>query len=158
MAARLSTMNSEQRTTFDEFYAARYAWAVRLAYGLTGDRGVAEQLAQDAFVRMAAKFETVDQPVAYLRTAVVNATRSHGRRLAVERRQAHRTADPSTPDHLVEFVDVLNGLPQRQRTAVVLRYLDGMDDEQIADLLHCRLGTVRSLVSRGLANLREVLK
>jgi len=151
-------MNSEQPATFDEFYATRYAWAVRLAYGLTGDRGVAEQLAQDAFVRMSSKFDTVEQPVAYLRTAVVNATRSHGRRVAVERRQAPRTADPSTPDHLVEFVDVLNALPQRQRTAVVLRYLDGMDDEQIADLLHCRLGTVRSLVSRGLATLREVLK
>lgn len=158
MAARLTSMVTDERMTFDQFYAARYAWAVRLAYGLTGDGGIAEQLAQDAFVRMAPKFDTVDQPVAYLRTAVVNATRSYGRRLSVERRQAPRAADPSTPDHLVEFVDVLNALPHRQRAAVVLRYLDGLDDEQIADLLHCRLGTVRSLVSRGLATLREVLK
>lgn len=151
-------MTPEAGLTFEAFYTARYAWAVRLAYGLTGDAGVAEQLVQDSFVRVANAYGRVENPVAYLRATVVNATRSHGRRLGVERRHATVAIDPSTPDHLVEFVDVLNALPSRQRTAVVLRYLEGLDDEQIAELLHCRLGTVRSLVSRGLAALREELR
>lgn len=151
-------MTSEQRVPFEAFYAARFAWAVRLAYGLTGDAGVAEQLVQDAFVRVADVYDRVEHPAAYLRAAVVNATRSHGRRLGLERRHDTVTVHPSTPDHLVEFVDVLNGLPSRQRTAVVLRYLEGLGDEQIAELLHCRPGTVRSLVSRGLAALREELR
>jgi RNA polymerase sigma factor (sigma-70 family) len=53
---------------------------------------------------------------------------------------------------------VLNGLSPRKRMAVVLRYLDGLADAEIAALIGCRQATVRSLVSRGLAELREVLE
>jgi RNA polymerase sigma factor (sigma-70 family) len=68
-----------------------------------------------------------------------------------------RLPDPATPSDLVEFADSLNGLPARQRMAIVLRFLEELDDDEIAVLIGCRRATVRSLVHRGLAGLREVL-
>jgi RNA polymerase sigma factor (sigma-70 family) len=62
------------------------------------------------------------------------------------------------PRELVEFRDLLLGLPVRQRAAVVLRYFCDLGDADIAELLSCRPATVRSLVHRGLANLREVME
>lgn len=59
------------------------------------------------------------------------------------------------PRQLVEFRDVLLQVPVRQRAAVVLRYFCDLGDAEIAELLSCRPATVRSLVQRGLANLRE---
>jgi len=143
--------------SFDDFYRQRWAWAVRLTYGIVGDRAVAEELAQDVFVRVASRYAMLGEPVAYLRTALVNRARSHLRRRVLERRNEQRAPDPSTPSHLVEFVDALNALSPRQRIAVVLRHVEGLDDEAIAELLDCRQATVRSLVHRGLAALREVL-
>lgn len=149
---------AEERAPFDDFYRAAYPWAVRLGYGLTGDAHLAEELAQDVFARMSGRYPSVEHPIAYLRVGIVNAARSHGRRARLER--LHLGAplpDPSVPTYLVEFADALNRLPAQQRMAVVLRYLEGLDDETTADLLGCRRSTVRSLVARGLAALREVM-
>ncbi len=147
----------QEAVTFERFYADRYAWAVRLARDLTGDAAVAEELAQEAFIAVRRRFADVDHPASYLRAVIVNAARSYGRRRLLERRHAPSAPDPSTPEHLVELADVLNGLPLRQRSAIVLRYLEGLDDDEIAGLLGCRRSTVRSLVHRGLHDLREVL-
>ncbi len=147
-----------ESVSFERFYADRYAWGVRLARDLTGDAAVAEELAQEAFIAVRRRFDSVDHPAAYLRAAIVNSTRSYGRRRALERRHTPPATDPSTPDHLVELADVLNRLPLRQRSAIVLRYLEGLDDEEIAGLLGCRRSTVRSLIHRGLQGLREVLQ
>jgi len=62
------------------------------------------------------------------------------------------------PQEMVEFRDLLLGLPLRQRSALVLRYFCDLGDADIAELLGCRPATVRSLVHRGLANLREVIE
>jgi len=150
-------VNSTAPPTLDEFYRERYAVAVRLAYGLVGDRSTAEELVQDVFVRISGRFVMLDNPDAYLRTSIVNAARSHMRRRILERRNAQGPPDPSTPSHLVEFADVLKRLNHRQRIAIVLRFFEGLDDDTIADMLGCRRATVRSLVHRGLASLREVL-
>lgn len=151
------TGSAPAEITFEAFYAERYRWAVRLVYGMTGDAGLAEQITQDAFAKLAERFAKVEYPVTYLRTSLVNAVRSHGRRLKLERRHTEHRPDSFTPDHLVELVDSLLQLPQRQRTAIVLRYLEDLNDHEIADLLGCRLPTVRSLIHRGLASLRKVL-
>jgi DNA-directed RNA polymerase specialized sigma24 family protein len=139
--------------SFEEFYVARYAWAVRLAYALTGDSELAEDIAQDVFERVGSRFSSIEHPVGYVRTSVVNAVRSHQRRVGRTRRLV--AVDVATPGHLVEFADALNDLPARQRTVIVLRYLEDLDDERIAGALGCRPSTVRSLASRGLARLRE---
>lgn len=140
--------------------------AVRLAYLLTGDGALAEDLVQDAFVRMAGRLVHLRSPEAfhgYLRTTVVNLARSHGRRKAIERRHVERTPPPGN-SYPVDRSDseemrvALMSLPLRQRTAVVLRYYEDMSEAQVAAVMRCRTTAVRSLVARGVASLRESVK
>jgi RNA polymerase sigma-70 factor (sigma-E family) len=141
---------------FVELYRDRYDPMVRLAYLVTGDRTAAEELTQDAFVAVHRNWARATNPPAYLRTAVVNACRSWGRRRTLER---DRRPAPPEPTLMVadELWDTLRRLPERQRTAVVLRFYEDLPDREIAEVLGCREGTVRTLVHRGLAALREEL-
>ena len=150
-----------------ELYAASAPRAVRLAYLLTGDRGLAEDIAQDAFIRVAGRLAHLRSPGAfdaYLRSAVVNLSKNHFRRRALERGylQRHRTT-PQVPGPESSVADrqavmgALAALPPKQRAAIVLRYYEDQPEGVIADLLRCRPATVRSLVARGLATMRDVL-
>lgn len=136
-----------------ELYRERYQPMVRLAYLLTGDRAAAEELVQDAFVSVHRSWPRVTQPAAYLRTAVVNACRSWGRRRTLE---AVRRPAPTEPAALVadELWDALGHLPERQRAAIVLRFYEDLPDADIAAALGCRPATVRTAIHRGLAALR----
>ena len=139
---------------FAEFYRSRHDWAVRLAFGLTGDRSVAEDLVHDVFARMMPRYDSIEAPVGYLRAGIVNATRSRARRRRTERRHRPAQPEPSFPSYLVEFADALNTLSLRERSAIVLRFLEGLDDREIAREMNCPRSTVRSLVHRGLGKLR----
>lgn len=138
-------------------YAASYRDLLRVAYVLTGSAAVAEDVVHDVFCRIGPRISTLDNPPAYLRVAVVNQCRSLHRRFT---RAARQPAVVDADVHggldtgLTEFRDALQSLPTRQRTAVVLRYLCDLSDDDIAGILDCRLATVRSLVHRGLAALR----
>ena len=143
---------------FASFYEREYPWAVRLAVGLTGNGGVAEEIVQDAFVRIQPRMSSIEHPHAYLRTSIANGATSWARRGSLEVRSRTARAEEWVPSHLVEFRDVLSRLSPRQRTAIVLRYLEDVDDQQIADALSCQQVTVRSLIRRGLAKMREELK
>jgi RNA polymerase sigma factor (sigma-70 family) len=143
---------------FDAFYREHYPPMVRLARLLTGSVAVAEDLTHDAFVRVAPRLGSLDRPAAYLRTTVVNACRSHHRHQAVVDRSTPPPTDSSPPSHLVDFADALDELPERQRTAIVLRYYGDFDDREIAEILGCRRPTVRTLVRRGMTALREVIE
>jgi RNA polymerase sigma-70 factor (sigma-E family) len=139
---------------FVELYRERYAPMVRLAYLMTGSQAIAEELVQDAFVSVHRSWERATNPSAYLRTAVVNACRSWGRRRALELLRKPAPPDPPT---LVadELWDVLLTLPPRQRAAIVLRFYEDLPDDQIAALLDCKVATVRTAVFRGLEKLRK---
>lgn len=142
---------------FVELYRERYEPMVRLAYLLTGNRAVAEELVQDAFVNVHRAWARAENPAAYLRTAVVNATRSWGRRQSLEVRRRPAPPDPSV---LVadEMWDTLQVLSARQRAAIVLRFYEDLPDAQIAELLGCRVPTVRTAIHRGLARLRREIQ
>jgi RNA polymerase sigma factor (sigma-70 family) len=142
---------------FEALYRRHYPAMMRLGFLLTGSNEVAEDLVHDVFLR-AGRHMPLDYPASYLRAAVVNACRSHHRRRTLARRHALPPAPLVMPREFVEFRDVLLGLPLRQRTALVLRYFCDLSDADIAELLTCRPATVRSLVRRGLANLREVME
>ena len=147
-----------------ELYVRHAPDALRLAYLLTGDQTLAEDLVQDAFVKLAGRLLHVRDPGgfhAYLRTTMVNLTRSHFRRTRVERRYAERQTEPppvGSPDVAEREVlrAALMALPERQRTAVVLRYYEDLSEAQTAELMRCRTAAVRSLVARGMASLREI--
>jgi RNA polymerase sigma factor (sigma-70 family) len=101
---------------------------------------------------MYGRFAMLDNPGAYLRVTVVNVVREGHRRCELERRHLLRL-DPSATTVSAKthhLVDVLGGLPLRQRSVLVLRYWADWPDTQIAEALRCRPGTVRSLAARGL--------
>jgi len=148
-----------------DVYARHATSATRLAYLLTGDLALADDLVQDAFVRLAGRFLHLRDPGgfhAYLRVTIVNLARAHFRRKRLEARLLERRT--------VEAVDVvpdvterealrlaLKALPARQRTALVLRFYEDLSEAETAHLMRCRPGTVKSLVSRGKESLRAVI-
>jgi RNA polymerase sigma-70 factor (sigma-E family) len=156
-----------ERGMLSELYVAYASDSIRLAFLLTGDRALAEDLVQDAFVRLVGRLRHLREPTAfwvYLRRTIVNLATSHFRHRRVERTYLERlAAAPSSianvNDHLDETMHrVLLGLPKRQRAAIVLRFYEDLSDVQTAAVLQCSPGTVRSLVSRGMKTLREELE
>ena len=151
----------------EELYVRHVPAALRLAYFLTGDRDVARDLVQDAFVRVAGRFRHLRQPDefdAYLRRTIVNLHTSSLRRLKVERSSLAREAALTMPtanedDHGArdEMWHAILGLPPRQRAAIVLRYYEDLSEADTAELLNCSVGTVKSQTSRALATLRGAL-
>ncbi|HUR49464.1 MAG TPA: sigma-70 family RNA polymerase sigma factor [Acidimicrobiales bacterium] len=130
---------------------------VRVAYLITGNRHVAEEIVQDAFVASARAWPRVRDTKAYVRAAVVNGSRSWLRRRRLERSHAYDRAEASvaSPD---ELSDVLGRLNPRQRAAVVLRYYEGLPDAEIARVLGCRIATVRTVIHRALGALRHEIQ
>jgi RNA polymerase sigma-70 factor (sigma-E family) len=149
-----------------ELYLRRADDAARLAYLMTGDRALAEDIAQDAFVRLAGRLAHLRDPGAsdaYLRRTVVNLSHSHFRRKRVERAylsraegafELERSSEPSVEDRDLLWT-AMSRLSARQRAAIVLRFYEDLSEGQIADVLRCRPGTVKSLLSRGLQILRN---
>lgn len=145
----------------------RYAdEAVGLAYLLTGDRRLAEDLMQDAFVRIARRLVHIRDPDAswsYLRRSVVNLANSHFRRRAIERLHLAVQAEPgeatqTDPSDRLALREAIVRLPVRQRTALVLRFYEDLPEREIAELMRCRTGTVKQLVFRAMQTLRRELE
>ena len=142
--------------TTSETYAATYRTMLRVAFSITGNSAAAEDAVQDAFCSVGPKIGTLDDPIPYLRVAVVNRCRSmhrHDKRAP----KIQPPADVSLDAGLTELSDALAELTFAQRTAVVLRYLCDVTDDDIADVLDCRPSTVRSHIRRGLEHLRQEL-
>jgi RNA polymerase sigma-70 factor (sigma-E family) len=138
---------------------------LRTAYLLTGNGGHAEELVQDTLVRLYPKWDRVaaaDVPLAYVRRSLANAYINQNRRASRREFAFEDVPERIDPhDALTQLADRdeiwagLKLLSDRQRAALVLRFFEDLSDEQTAAALNCRVGTVRSLVSRGLAILRE---
>jgi RNA polymerase sigma-70 factor (sigma-E family) len=139
--------------------------AKRLAYLLTGDEALAEDIAHDAFIRLAGRlvhFRSPEAFDAYLRRTIVNLARSNFRRRRIERRYLETTAGTGGARTFEEDLtahDVvkraLMTLPYRQRAALVLRFYNDLSVDEIADLMGAPSGTVKSLLSRGMSRLRQ---
>ena len=155
------------RSSFAAVFEAQHRQAVRLAYLLTSDRELAEDIVADAFAKVFVPWQRgeVRDVGGYLRRAVVNESNSKLRRRYLERRVAARrsgddrgqlAADDHTVDH-DQMWTALQQLPDRQRRAIVLRYYEDLSEAQAATLLGVPVGTVKSQVSRGLARLEQLL-
>jgi RNA polymerase sigma factor (sigma-70 family) len=138
-------------------YTAVYRDLLRVAFVLTGSGPAAEDVVQDVFAKIGPRINSLAEPAAYLRVAVVNRCRSlHRHQVAAPRQDV--PPDVAMDLGVVELRDALLALPIRQRSAIVLRYLCDLSEEEIAANLKCRRATVRTLVRRGLAQLREVIR
>jgi RNA polymerase sigma-70 factor (sigma-E family) len=150
----------------DVFYAHQ-AGALRLAYLLTGDAGLAEDVVADAFARMYGRWrrDRIDDPRAYLRRAIVNQIRGRFRRRATRRKhEANARLSELTAGAADEGIAdrdrlrrALVLLPPRQRATVVLRVVEDLSELDTAALLGVSTGTVKSHLSRGIARLRAAL-
>jgi RNA polymerase sigma-70 factor (sigma-E family) len=155
--------------SFEDYVVARGDVLLRFAYVLSGDRYLAEDLVQEVLARVHGRWRrmaTVEQPDAYLRTAIVRQFLSWRRRRSSGETPTGRLPEPSTstvdtPTSQAardEMWRLLATLPRRQRAVLVLRFYEDLPDESIAEVLGCRQTTVRVHASRGLARLREVLQ
>jgi RNA polymerase sigma-70 factor (sigma-E family) len=150
----------------EELYRAHAPDALRLAYLLTGDRGLAEDLAQDAFVKVFGRFHDLRNRDAfwwYLRRTIVNLSRSHFRRRRVARAWLERQRvdeariDPDVGER-ERLRAALQLLRPEQRAAIVLRYFEDLSEADTAQALGVAVGTVKSMVSRGMERLRKELE
>jgi RNA polymerase sigma-70 factor (sigma-E family) len=157
----------EERTRqdFADFVAARSAELLRLAYVLTGDRHAAEDLLQTALTKAAARWGRIHSaPEGYVRQIMYREQVSWWRRRA--RRPVTVVAqvpERPAPDQMVmvdsrlALRDALLALPPGKRVMLVLRYLEDLSEAQVADILGCSVGTVRSQTYKAIAQLRSVL-
>ena len=145
---------------FAEFAATEQQRMFRRARLLAGDADTAQDLVQTTLVKLYVAWPRVDEPAAYA-SRVLLRTFLDGRRRSRRERELHALPDPrrseTDPARVVTVLGALAELPPRARAAVVLRYWEDLSVEQAAAVLGCSAGTVKSLSSRGLERLRELL-
>ncbi len=156
-------MDAQSERDFSEFVAARSMTLLRVAHVLTGDQHRAEDLVQGALTKLAARWQRVDDPDAYVRRVIYND------QVSVWRRRARIREDPvaEAPDRpaadgfagaerRIDLRSALSRLGPRQRAVLVLRFFEDLPEAEVARLLGCSVGTVRSQAHRALARLRTL--
>jgi RNA polymerase sigma-70 factor (sigma-E family) len=154
--------------SLEDLYIRHVPDAMRLAYLLTRDGPAAEDVAQEAFIKVAGRLRHLRSPAsfdAYLRRTVINLCMSHHRRQRTARIYVEREAGgPSVREAATGLPDIetqdelraaLVELPDRQRAAVVLRYYLDLSEGEVAYALGCSAGAARSLVFRAMETLRS---
>lgn len=156
----------ETDESVESLFHAHYPRIVYTAFSLVGDWDLAEQLAQEAYLRLWRRWRWISDPRAaplYLQRTVVNLSRESIRRKVIERRalrarSMERAGTPEPdPAAVVELRRAISGLPTRKRECVVLRHLLGLSEAETAGLLGISVGTVKSQTHKALRQLRERL-
>ncbi|MGP3980828.1 SigE family RNA polymerase sigma factor [Streptomyces sp. KR80] len=160
-------MVSGSGADFEEFVAARGPRLLRMAWLLTGDAHLAEDLLQTALARVWPKWRRIaeDSPEAYLRRVLINTHASWwGRRWRGEVPHGELPEAAAATDAFAgvdleqSLAAAVRALPARQRAVVVLRYFEDLSVEDTAAVLGCAPGTVKSQAAKALRSLRAVLR
>ncbi|ONH28678.1 SigE family RNA polymerase sigma factor [Pseudofrankia asymbiotica] len=149
---------------FAAYFGPRVAELLRFAYLLTGDPGEAEDLTQTTLAHTFVVWRRVrghDRPDAYARRVMVNANAGRFRRRRVGQvlvdvppERAEVSAQLAAVEDRAGLAPALATLPPRQRAVVILRYCEDLSEADVAALLRCSTGTVKSQAAKGLAKLR----
>lgn len=159
-------MATRDEASLPELFA-HYRRLLALAVLVTDDRATAEDLVQEAFARLHGRtLADPEHALAYLRSTILNLSRSRLRRLRTARkhdRPDDRLLPSAEEDVLLRadqqaVLDAVRTLPPRQRQALVLRYWADMSEAQIAAAMGLSNGTVKSHTSRGVTALRRILE
>lgn len=149
---------NDDAVSFEAYVAGRGRAHLRLAYVLCRDADLAQDLVQNALVKVHPRWDRVDNPDAYVRRAIVNDFLSWRRRRAATEVVTDRLPETARsavgPEDRDAMWRLLAELPRQQRAVLALRYYDELDDEAIARLLGCSAATVRSHASKAIAALR----
>lgn len=150
--------------SFEEVFPVLIRDAYRVAYRLLGDRGEAEDVAQEACARAYSRWSSIRdhaEPwcVRVASNLSLDLLRSRTRAVKRNERIAAEQAGPRGPssDDRLDLYAALSKLPKRQRESVILRYLGDLSEAQTADLMGCSVGSVKTHSSRGLAALKQEL-
>ncbi|MFD7445671.1 SigE family RNA polymerase sigma factor [Streptomyces sp. NPDC059909] len=157
-------MQAEQDAQFQEFVRARWSHLVRTAYLLTGDVHHAEDLTQTALAKAYRSWRRVsrsDSPEAYIRRMLVSCNSDRFRKRRVTEALTAAPPEVAGRDEAVSWAGersallaALAQLPSKQRAVVVMRYWEDLSEAEVAEVLGCSTGTVKSQASKGLAKLR----
>ncbi|MEV4569653.1 SigE family RNA polymerase sigma factor [Nonomuraea sp. NPDC049419] len=146
------------RALFDDFVVSRADRLLRTAYLLTRDWGVAEDLLQESLAKAWFAWPGIEEPEAYVRRVLVTTYTSWWRRRW--RRELPSDDLPDRPVHdeghpgREEVWRAVGRLPARQRAVIVLRFYEDLPVSEVATLLGCQEGTVKSQTAKALAKLR----
>lgn len=166
----MTVHDTVESRTLGDLFAAHHPHLVRLAMVLTGDRELAADIAQDAFVRLGCRptrrWPAPGSELAYLRRTVVNLSHGHHRHLRVVRRNPAEppglAGDPSVEairrDGHDRVLAAVRQLPARQRECVVLRYFADLNDGEVAESLGISRGSVKTHLHRARAALADLLE
>jgi RNA polymerase sigma-70 factor (sigma-E family) len=154
-------MNPHDEGAFRVFVDTRSRALLHTARLLTGDGHAAEDLVQESLARLIPRWSRVDSPEAYVRVTMHRLQISRWRRRAVisedmtgEALEGHRTSDHSDAVHnRVVLARALARLTPRQRSVLVCRHIEDLDERETADRLGIRVGSVRSINRRALDRL-----
>lgn len=157
-------MRDSAEADFADFYAATWGRTLACTYALTGDRGVAEELAQDAYVKAWlhwGKVRRYDQPASWVRQVATRLAVSRWRRTKVAtawlRRNNTENVTPPPDETSTALAQALLQISEPQRRAIVLHHLADLPVEEVARIEHCPTGTVKARLSRGRAALALLL-
>lgn len=146
------------------FIEAHYRRLLGLLTLRTGDRDIAEELAQESVIKLVQHWDRVSQmenPWAWLVTVAMNQSRSRWRRLKMSARLARDTAQPEElaagSEDLAVLMLVIAGLPKRQRMALVFRHYAHFSVDETAEAMKCAPGTVKALTFQAIQQLRDEL-
>lgn len=152
-------------TDFAEFVECRQRALQRTAWLLTGDWALAEDLVQTALSRVWPRWNRIvrrDDPEVYVRKVMLNTWMTWRRRSWRGEQAAESVPERAAPDDVASEIagraairDMLSTLTDRQRTVLVLRIFDDLTEAQVAQVLGCATGTVKSTMSQALAKLRH---
>lgn len=157
-------MSLSDDAEFSAFMRGRYPALLRTATFLMGDAGHGEDLLQGALFKTAVRWKRLRDPAAaeaYTRTIMARQASQSRRRKWTGEKPSEVLPEPAASDaaEAVDLADALGRelalLPADQRTAIVLRYYEQLAEREVAQLLGCSLGTVKSRTSRGIAQLRS---
>jgi RNA polymerase sigma-70 factor (sigma-E family) len=161
-------MAGDSDTRLEGLYQRHSNDALRMAYLLTQDRSTAEDLVQEAFVRLAGRFRDLRQPElfgGYLYRTILNLVRARHRREKTARNYAAYEGRGDVEPDVTQTVSerdavwrILLTLPPRQRAVLFLRYYVDMTEAQIAEALGCSNSAVRSMTQRAMQQLREQIR
>lgn len=147
-----------QSEIVSDLYRKHSLGLTRLAYLVLGDREAAEDIVQEVYSQLFQRYGNLEDPgkaLPYLRSAVLNRSRSWLRRLRVARRHTTRSearvSASESVDERESMLTALATLPRRQREVLILRYYADLDDSEIAATLRIAASTVRSTAARALA-------
>jgi RNA polymerase sigma factor (sigma-70 family) len=150
---------ASSRAPFEEVYGSQLQQITRLAFLLVRSQAVAEELAQDAFLRLYEHLDRVDNPPGFLRTVVVRLCLTWQNRHRMENHLFSKLGvDPPTDvPEIDETWEALGRLQSDRRVVLVLRFYEQLRHREIAELLGCPTATVRSRTRRALQDLRKEL-